>query len=408
MREPVPEYPGIAEIRDAGRPARAVMFYPWGDLAERSGGASLRCNLLLDFLAPRLQLIRVLQSGDAPAFKRGNIEVEAARKPWQVTLMRRAFRLLSFPLLGRAGFGQELYLWHHLDRLLDPAFRRRVREMVRGADIVLLEYSFWAHTVLHACREFGVPCVLTQHDVLADQVAGSALLRRLTSAMEAAALRRADHATVVSAQDAAHFAALGITAHVVANPADLARVRGAAEAPRALLHRHGFALPPGPICFFVGSRFAPNIEAADRIRCLACAVPEAGFVVAGGCAHPERSGNFAALGTVPDEALAALYAVADLVLAPLPHGGGSSLKTIEAMAAGKAVLGTRTAFRGLPVVHGEAALIEDNMGRWPELIRETLTAPSRRASLAKAARILAEEFDAPRVFQAYLPLLGLP
>lgn len=385
------------------------MFYPWEDLAERSGGASLRCNLLLDFLAPRLGDIRVLQSGATPTFRRGNIAVEAAPKPWHLKLLRRAFRILAFPLLGRAGFGQELYLWYHLDRLLDPGFRRRVRGMVHEADVVLLEYSFWGRIVLRACREAGVPCVLTQHDVLRDQAASSTLLRRLTSAAEAAALRRADHVVAVSTQDATDFGALGIVAQVIPNPADLARVppmrREAARA--ALLDRYGIALPPGQLCFFIGSRVPPNVAAAERIRQLAMEVPEVCFVVAGACAAPERTGNFAALGKVPDAALAPLYAATDLVLVPLPHGGGSSLKTIEAMAAGRLILGTTTAFRGLPVIKDESGVVEDDLARWPELIRGLLASPARREAGGRAARDLAETFDAPRAFAAYLPMLGL-
>lgn len=390
-------------------PLRAVMFYPWDDLATRSGGAALRCNLLLDHLAPHFESICVLQSGDTPLFRRGSIEVQAAPKPWHLVLVRRAFRLLAFPFLGRARFGQELYLWHHLDRRLDKAFARRVRDMVRHADVVLLEYSFWAHAVLRACREFGVPCVLTQHDVLAEQAGRSGLLRRLTASIEIKTLQRAAHVVAVSPQDAQYFAAHSIAATVIPNPADLGRLQ---EVPKvaacaALLERHGIALPNGPLCLFVGSRFPPNIEAAESIAQLATEVPEVGFVVAGACVSPRRRGNFLALGVVPDEALVALYAASDFVLVPLRRGGGSSLKTVEAMAAGKTVLGTTVAFRGLPVRHGESAIVEDELARWPAILRDLLTSPTRCVAIGAAGRRVAQNFDSAHVLRAYLPLLGL-
>lgn len=401
--------PGTVAAQRASRQIRAAMFYPWEDFAERRSGASLRCNLLVDHLAPHLGRIRVLQSGQTPVFRRGTIEVGSVRKPWHVVLLRRVSRLLVFPLLGRAGFGQELYLWHHLDRRFDPAFKRRVRDLVRESDVVLLEYSFWAHTVLRACRDAGIPCVLTQHDVLANQIGRSRLLRRLTAALERRALQSAHRVVVVSASDAEYFAALGIATTVIPNPVDLTRVQGvpATAARGVLLERHGITLPEGPLCLFVGSRFAPNMEAAARMGRLADEVREASFVVAGACAAPERRGNFLAVGPVSDAALAALYAAADLVLVPLQRGGGSSLKTVEAMAAGKPVLGTSVAFRGLTVAPGEAGILDDEWARWPTLIRELMAAPERRAAIGATARRVAEELDATRVLRGYLPLLGL-
>ncbi len=53
-----------------------------------------------------------------------------------------------------------------------------------------------------------------------------------------------------------------------------------------------------------------------------------------------------------------LYRSADIVLAPLPHGGGTKNKTLEAMAWGLPVIGTPQAFSGLPQLDGEAFVVD--------------------------------------------------
>jgi glycosyltransferase involved in cell wall biosynthesis len=53
-----------------------------------------------------------------------------------------------------------------------------------------------------------------------------------------------------------------------------------------------------------------------------------------------------------------LYRTAEIVLAPLPHGGGTKNKTLEAMAWGLPVIGTPQAFTGLPQLDGEAFVVD--------------------------------------------------
>ena len=53
-----------------------------------------------------------------------------------------------------------------------------------------------------------------------------------------------------------------------------------------------------------------------------------------------------------------LYRSADIVLAPLPHGGGTKTKTLEAMAWGLPVIGTPQAFTGIPQLDGEAFVVD--------------------------------------------------
>ena len=146
---------------------------------------------------------------------------------------------------------------------------------------------------------------------------------------------------------------------------------------------------------FVGSYLhAPNGEAARYlVRRLAPALRDAGFpfeLTLAGRAAPgwllERAtDDVKVLSDVDD--LAALYRQADVVLAPLAHGGGTKNKTLEAMAWGLPVLGTPQAFTGLGALDGEAfvctSLETDEM---IADLRRLAADPGLRAHLGAAGR----------------------
>ncbi len=400
-------------------PRRVQILYPWPDFLDRAAGASLRSNLMAEVVAPHVEEVCVMQDGAAPTTRRGNILVESLRERRLIGLAKsltwNGLRLLARPLSGAANRDEVLFPWLHLQRLADPFFRRRMERQIGNADAVLLEYGFWAGPVLRICERLGVPCVLTAHDVIEDRVPGSAPLRRLTGWLEARALRRATAVVAVTPGDAARFAALGVTARVVPNPVDVAAMsRPLPAPPRRMLERLGIELPDRDICLFVGSRHAPNIAAVATLRDLAARL-QAGMgpaapviVIAGSAAAEEEAPGFIALGRVHAMALAALYQAARLALVPLPEGTGSSLKTLEAMAAGLPVLGTSVAFRGLAVTDGAQAAVEDDLGRWSARLPALLADPDLLARIADGGRALAATYDHRRVMAAYLPLLGIP
>jgi glycosyltransferase involved in cell wall biosynthesis len=435
------------KVREGARPPRRVaVFYPWTDLTDRRSGASLRTGLLVEKLAPLVDEIRVLQLGTRPPFpvrghirktlwvlrgfllnlllprgtrdpikpiRIGNVEIETIPRRLRQDLARIGFRL-PFRIFFPGAFGQELQPWYFLEPHLNPQFRAKIRELVAWADVVLLEYPYWASIVAPECRARGRTLIVTAHDVLSQQMTGIGWPRRWTEHLERQGLAQADHAVCVSERDREWFADRAITALVVPNPIDLDRVaptatsRDAARA--ALLNDHGIMLPAGAVCLFVGSRYPPNVQAAARLKEIARAMqPAAGaaFVIAGACAEAGRSGTWAALGLIDDAALRLLYQASAIVLIPLPGGTGSSIKTIEAMAAGKPVLGTSAAFRGLRMRPGVDCLMEDDLTRWPAIIDEMVRSPDRIEAIGRAARDAAACYDYRIVFERYLPLLGL-
>ncbi len=429
---------------------RVAILYPWEDILDGRSGAALRCGLLIDKLAPLVDEIRVLQDGPEPPLpgrarslalllllpllllveallptssprqsptvlhpRHRNVTVESAPIRVRQRLLRTVFRAAFGFLLGRGGFGQEMVLWFHLQRRLDPQFASRVLELVDWADVVMLEYPFWASIVAPVCRTRRKALILSNYDVLHQQVTASAWLRRLTARAEIRGMAAATHAVCVTAADQRQFAAAGVQATVIPNPIDLDRLRlRLPGSMRVLLHQlYDIELPPGPVCLFAGSRHPPNVKAARHLRDLAARMASSGppvaFVVAGNCTDPEVNGNYIALGRVENGVFTALYQLASLVLIPLEDGTGSSLKTIEAMGHGLPVLGTAMAFRGLDVTSGKNCILENELVRWPSIIRTLLADDDSREAIGTAAVAVAERNDYRRVFDAYLPLLGL-
>jgi len=131
------------------------------------------------------------------------------------------------------------------------------------------------------------------------------------------------------------------------------------------------------------------------------------FIIAGGCAHPESRSNLLTLGKIEISILLALYKAVDLVLIPLKSGSGSSMKTIEAMAAGCTLLGTTVGFRTLNVASDHQVIIEDDLDKYPQIIRCLLGNPKKCQSLGKEAQIWAQEYDYRKEFKKYLDILGI-
>jgi glycosyltransferase involved in cell wall biosynthesis len=96
-----------------------------------------------------------------------------------------------------------------------------------------------------------------------------------------------------------------------------------------------------------------------------------------------------------------LYRSADVVLAPLAHGGGTKTKTLEAMAWALPVIGTPQAFTGLPQLDGRAFVVEPSdpiavMQR----VRALRSDPERRVALGAAAREYVAAAHAPEQVEA--------
>jgi hypothetical protein len=96
------------------------------------------------------------------------------------------------------------------------------------------------------------------------------------------------------------------------------------------------------------------------------------------------------LGQVPEPAV--FYQAVDCVLNPMVPGTGLKIKTVEALAHGRPVLGTRHAFSGLPAEHpGHCATDVPEM---VALMRAWRDSEAFRGELARASRLMALRYAA--------------
>ena len=95
------------------------------------------------------------------------------------------------------------------------------------------------------------------------------------------------------------------------------------------------------------------------------------------------------VGEVPD--LSPYLERAAAIVLPLRFGSGMRVKVLEALAAGKAVIGTRLAFEGIDVVDRKHVVVAESDEAFASAAVDLLANPPARASLAEQARSWAEQ-----------------
>lgn len=158
------------------------------------------------------------------------------------------------------------------------------------------------------------------------------------------------------------------------------------------------ALGRGEVVCFVGNfRHTPNVDAARR---LATAIfprvvaerPRAQLRLVGADPPPEvlalAGERIEIAASVPD--VTPELDRAAVVAIPLRLGGGMRVKTLEALAAGKAVVASQAAVEGIDVMDGVQIRLAEDDEDFAGAISELLESPERRATLGAAARAWAE------------------
>jgi glycosyltransferase involved in cell wall biosynthesis len=82
---------------------------------------------------------------------------------------------------------------------------------------------------------------------------------------------------------------------------------------------------------------------------------------------------------------------AAVVVAPLRLGGGTRVKVLDALAAGKALVATSLALQGVPIVDGKHVVVADSAQEIADAVAYLLQNPTRRVALAQQARTWAEQ-----------------
>lgn len=262
-----------------------------------------------------------------------------------------------------------------------------VREVMRSwrPDLIRLEPSVSASLV----RKPTVPTVLVDHDPLLTQAGDATGLRRIESAFERRARRRFDRRTRAAAD-----------AVVVFTERDRAVVAASGGARR--LVQIPLAIEPLPALnpgggvedslLFVGNLNHPANRhavrhAAQRIFPLVRERrPEATLTIVG--QRPSTFGTDLAgidlTGLVED--VVPYLDEAAVFVAPLRTGGGMRVKVLEALSAGKAVVGYPEAFDGLAVEHARHVLVAATPEEFAELVLRLLADRNEREEIGRAAR----------------------
>ncbi len=255
-------------------------------------------------------------------------------------------------------------------------------------DVVHIESAVMAQ---YAKRIADAPVVVVDHD----PVDNSRSMRRFRSRT----LVRANAVVAFTVRDRAAIAALVPAVRIE-------RIPIAVEIPAAPLDPVG----NGRDVIFIGNFIhPPNVTAAERL-CGAIfpriveARPDARLVLAG--ADPPASlralasDDVLVTGRVDD--LTPFLAAAAVVAAPISTGGGMRVKTLEALAAGKALVASALAVEGIDVRDGEHALVADDDVAFADAVIALLGDDERRVALGRAARSWAQtHVDWRQVTAAY-------
>lgn len=251
----------------------------------------------------------------------------------------------------------------------DDVFRQVAASLPGPVDVIQVEQPWlyalarWLQTELPACR--GAVLVNSSHNIEAPMKRGILAQHCAPDVIEHAV---ADMTSIE--RELAHDAELSLA--VTVEDAEILRSYGA---PRVLHAPNGISpwqadpervahwrarLPQQPWPIFIASAHPPNFTGfIDAIGDSLACIPEGSkLVIAGGVGpHLERElGNsrwgalnlsrLQVLGVLDDADLAAVKSLAHTFLLPIGAGGGSNIKTAEALYSGRPVICTRTALRG--------------------------------------------------------------
>jgi hypothetical protein len=228
---------------------------------------------------------------------------------------------------------------------------------------------------------------------------------------------KADDAYELAAEE--EFRLLGQADVIVAIQEEEARaVRTALPDANVVVAPHaaetGPAAQPGQddTLLFVGSNTPPNVTALEQFfaatwPAIRSRRPDAKLIVAGSVNRVFASApeGVTLVGVVRD--LAPLYRDAGIVISPLVTGSGLKIKLIEAMAAGKAVVGTNITAQGVHHLVADAMVIEDDPERFADATARLMNDyRARRALGARALDRARQHFSPEACFRDLVVALG--
>jgi len=278
-----------------------------------------------------------------------------------------------------------------VDSYFDPESARYLRELqLRHAfDVVIVSYVFYSR--LFESVPGAVLKLIDTHDIFSDRYrlyrehgqAGEFF--STTKPEEGKALDRADAVLAIQEWDAGHFRSL--TGKPVAIVGHLARPNADVDASAA---------PREPAMLFVGGPMGINVHGVswfiDRaLPLVRRQVPQAELWLVGGIC--DRIGNAPGVrrfGFV--DSLHDLYRRAAVVINPQQFGTGLSIKSIDALLHGAALVTSASGARGLEDGAASAFLLAESAEEFGDYLAELLREPTRREALAARGAAFASRY----------------
>lgn len=286
----------------------------------------------------------------------------------------------------------------------DQVFRQVAAALPGPVDVIQVEQPWlyalarWLQAELPQCRD--AVLVNSSHNIEAPMKRGI-----LAQQCDPALIEHAVADMSAVERELAHDAALSLA--VTVEDAEVLRTYGAArvlhapngispwQADPALCEQWRARLPQQPWPIFIASAHPPNFTGfIDAVGdTLACIPPGSKLVVAGGVGpHLERAladsrwrdlnlERLQVLGVLDDADLAAVKSLAHTFLLPIGAGGGSNIKTAEALYSGRPVICTSTALRGFEHFAG---LPEVTVADTPEQFQAAIRNVLERGPVASA------------------------
>jgi glycosyltransferase involved in cell wall biosynthesis len=327
---------------------------------------------------------------DAPLRQLCEVVAEVHRSPPPPSGLRRLRRRATLALALLRGRPLWVTDWWA------PAFSADVRALAERwqPHIVQIEFDIMAQyaSALAACA---APRVLTVYDAKTarwqDGQGTPGLSTRLLNLADGWAWRRyrraqaarMDALVVFTAADRRRLEELGITTR-------LRQIPLAVPVPEQA--RSNAEAEPAELLFVGNFMHPPNVDAARRLitsifPAVRARYPNVLLNIVG----PNPPSDFATTdtqvavtGEVPD--VEPYLERASMVVLPIRLGGGMRVKTLEAFAAGKAVVASAIAVAGLPVVDGEQVVLAEDDEAFVSAVLALLEDHDRRARLGSAAQ----------------------
>jgi glycosyltransferase involved in cell wall biosynthesis len=245
---------------------------------------------------------------------------------------------------------------------LSPDYVTAAREAASEADVVIFSHP-WIYPLvrdqLDRSRQFVVYDAhnvegLLRVELLDDGGAGTEVARNVIR-VERELCRNADLVLACAHDDRTAFNRLyGIPferMRVFPNGTFTDQIAPATDAQRAAA-REALNLGSSPVAFFIGSNYAPNVQAARFIADNLCpALDHVLFVVAGGVgdvlANRRMPFNLRVAGSISDAEKRAWLHASNVAVNPMFGGSGTNIKMLDYMAAGLPIIATPVGARGI-------------------------------------------------------------